>query len=94
MGPLNFLLWALGIVLLALGYLRAREPWRRYRALQEQQANVARYESWRGGNRGRAAGAGPSGADVAMALLRRQAQVGAALAIVGFLLVFAGFAVR
>lgn len=94
MGPLNLALWLGGIALMALGYARAREPWRRYRALRDQQANVARYEAWRGGNRGRVAEPGPTGADVAMALFRRQAQVGAAIAVVGFILVFAGFAVR
>lgn len=94
MGPLNLLLWGLGIVLMALGYARARDPWRRYRALRDQQANVARYEAWRGGTRGRVAERGPTGPDVAMALLLRQAQVGAAIVVVGFILVFAGFAVR
>ena len=34
----------------SIGYARARGPWARYQALKEQDANIARYESWRGGS--------------------------------------------
>jgi hypothetical protein len=88
MGILNVLLLGAGIALIAVGYLRAREPWRRYRALKEQDANVARYEAWRGGLRE----GGTTGASVAMEVLRRQARNGAVIAGIGFVLVFAGFA--
>ncbi|OGO55515.1 MAG: hypothetical protein A2V84_03380 [Chloroflexi bacterium RBG_16_70_13] len=88
MGSLNVVLWIAGVALIGLGYLRAREPWRRYRALKEQDANVARYEAWRGGLRD----SGPTGASVAMDVLRRQARNGAVIAGIGFVLVFAGFA--
>ena len=84
------LLWVAGVVLIAIGYRQARGPWQRYRYLQEQDANVARYQAWRGGLRDRE----PTGASVAMQVLRRQAQMGAALAIAGFALVLAGFAIR
>lgn len=87
MGPLNIALWLGGVVLIAIGYSRARRPWARYQALKAEDANVARYESWRGGVRND----GATGASVAMALLRRQAQVGAAIAIAGVVLVFLGF---
>ena len=90
MGPINIALWAAGVVLIVVGYTRARGPWSRYQALKEQDANVARYESWRGGVRTE----GTTGASVAMDVLRRQAQRGGALAIVGFVLVFLGFLVR
>jgi hypothetical protein len=90
MGPVNLVLWAGGVVLIALGYLRARGPWMRYQALKAQDANVARYEAWRGGLRSDS----NTGASVAMEVLRRQAQIGGAIAIVGFVLVFAGFAIR
>ena len=40
-----------GVVLSRVGYTRARGPWARYQALKAQDANVARYESWRGGVR-------------------------------------------
>ena len=90
MGALNLLLWVAGIILMAVGYLRAKGPYARYQALKEQDANVARYEAWRGGARDRST----TGASVAMQMLRRQAQVGALIAVVGFVLVFAGFALR
>lgn len=88
MGPLNVLLWSVGVLLIALGMQRARGPWSRYQALREQDQNVARYEAWRGGLRDD----GPTGASVAMEILRRQARNGALIAVAGFVLVFAGFA--
>ncbi len=88
MGTVNIVLWIAGVALIGLGYLRAREPWRRYRELKEQDANVARYEAWRGGLRD----SGTTGASVAMDVLRRQARNGAVIAGIGFVLVFAGFA--
>ena len=38
-----------GVFLLALGYARARHPWRRYQALKAQDENASRYRAWRGG---------------------------------------------
>jgi hypothetical protein len=90
MGVINLLLWGGGIALIIIGYRRARGPWSRYQELKAQDENVARYESWRGGSRSD----GKTGASVAMELLRRQAQVGAAIAISGFVLVFLGFLIR
>jgi len=89
-GPLNIVLWLAGVALIAIGYSRARVPWARYRSLKAQDANVARYESWRGGVRSD----GVTGASVAMAVLRRQAQIGAGIAVVGVVLVFLGFLIR
>jgi uncharacterized membrane protein len=88
-GPLNLVLWLTGIALIVVGYTRARGPLARYQALKEQDANVARYEAWRGGARDN----GPTGASVAMQVLRRQATVGVAIALAGFVLVFLGFLV-
>lgn len=90
MGPVNLVLWGLGVALVVIGYTRARGPWARYQALKAQDENVARYESWRGGLRNHET----TGADVAMALLRRQAQLAGAIAIVGAILIFLGFLVR
>lgn len=90
MGPVNLLLWGAGVALVALGYSRARGPWARYQALKAEDANIARYESWRGGLRNHE----QTGASVAMSLFRRQAQVGAAIAIVGVVLIFLGFLLR
>lgn len=89
----NLILWAAGVVLIAVGYVRAREPWQRYQALRAQQANVDRYEAWRGRASATAA-SGPSGADIAIQMYRRQTQIWAGVAILGFVLVFAGFAIR
>ena len=90
MGPLNVVLWLGGVALIAIGYSRARRPWARYQQLKAEDANVARYEAWRGGLRDD----GATGASVAMAVLRRQAQVGGAIVIAGVVLVFLGFLVR
>jgi hypothetical protein len=90
MGILNLLLWGGGIALIAIGYTRARGPMARYNALKEQDANVARYEAWRGGTRSNS----DTGASVAMEVLRRQARIGIGIGIVGFVLVVLGFLIR
>ena len=90
MGTLSVGLWIIGAALLAVGYRRARGPWARYQALKEQDANIARYDAWRGGIRD----TGQTGASVAMEILRRQAQLGAATAVVGAVMIVAGFAAR
>lgn len=90
MGPLNLALWVVGIALMAIGYRRAVGPWRRLQALKDEDQNVARYQSWRGGVRDD----GRTGASVAMELLRRQARNAGLIAIAGFVLVFLGFLIR
>jgi hypothetical protein len=90
MSVLNLALWLAGVVLVVVGYTRAKGPWSRYQALRAQDANVARYEAWRGGVRDESR----TGASVAMAMLRRQAQVAGLIAVVGFVLLFLGFLVR
>jgi hypothetical protein len=87
MSLVNIAFWVLGVALIAAGYQRAKGPWSRYQALKEQDENIARYEAWRGGARDTS----PTGASVAMEVLRRQAQRGGLIAIVGFVLVFLGF---
>ncbi len=90
MGTLSLVLLAVGVVLIGTGYVRARGPWRRYQALKEQDANIARYEAWRGGVRSDS----KTGASVAMEILRRQARIGGVIAIAGFVLVFVAFLLR
>jgi len=90
MGLINIVLWVAGVVLIAVGYTRARGPWARYQALKAQDANVARYEAWRGGTRDD----GKTGASVAMQVLRRQAQIGGLVVIAGVVLLFLGFLIR
>jgi hypothetical protein len=87
---LNVVLWIGGAILVLVGYRRARRPWARYQELKEQDANIARYDAWRGGVRD----SGPTGASVAMEMLRNQARLGALVAAVGVVLIVAGFAIR
>lgn len=77
-----------GVVLLALGYARARNPWRRYQALKAQDENASRYRAWRGGPA--SAADETTGASVAMQILRRQVRTWAAVAAAGAGLVLAG----
>jgi hypothetical protein len=88
---LNIVLWVGGIALLAIGFQRARGPWSRYQALKEEDANAERYAAWRGGVRGASE---TTGASVAMEVLRRQAQIGAAIAVVGVVLIVLGFVIK
>ena len=91
MSSLTIALWVAGLLVIAIGYRRGKGPWTRYQALRAQDANVDRYEAWRGGTRGD--GDERTGASVAMDLLRRQARDGALIALAGFIIVFAGFLV-
>ncbi len=90
MSLLNVALWVTGAVLVAVGYVRARPPWSRYQDLRAQDANVARYEAWRGGARSPSG----TGASVAMQILRRRVLQWAAVAVVGLILIVGGFVVR
>jgi hypothetical protein len=90
MPMVNGALLIAGAILTAIGISRARQPWARYRALKDQDANVARYEAWRGGLRD----SGTTGASVAMAVLRKQARDGALIAGVGIALAIAGLLIR
>jgi len=90
MGIVNAALWVVGVVLIAVGYSRARVPWTRYQALKEEDANAQRYAAWRGGVHDE----GTTGASIAMEILQRQARIWAGVAIVGVVLVFLGFFLR
>jgi hypothetical protein len=91
MGPINLICWGLGVALIAAGYLRARGPWARYQDLKAQEANIARYEGWRGTH---LRDEGPSAAALMAQEMRRRAQLGGLIVIVGCVLVFVGFAVH
>ena len=91
MSIVNIALWVIGVVLVVVGYQRARGPWARYQALKEEDANAERYAAWRGGVRG---AGDTTGASVAMDVLRRQARIGAGIAIAGLVLVFLGFLIK
>jgi hypothetical protein len=82
----GLILAAVGVVLVAIGAVRARNPWARYRTLKAQEDNIARYESWRGGLRE----TGPTGASVAMDMLGSQLRVDAVVAAVGIVAALIG----
>lgn len=90
MAVLALVLIAAGVGLIVVGAIRFRAPYQRYKALQEQDANVARYEQWRGGVRSDS----KTGASVAMEILRRQLQIAGAIVIAGAVLVVIGFILR
>jgi hypothetical protein len=75
-----------GLGMIVYGYIRTRGPYARLRALQAQDANVARYEAWRGGVRDDS----KTGASVAMAILQRQVRVGAGIGLIGIAAIFTG----
>ena len=91
MGAINLVCWFLGIVLIVVGYRRAKGPWARYQELKAQEANLARYEGWRGT---RLRDDGPSAASLMAQELRRKAQISGLVAVAGFVLVFVGFALH
>lgn len=91
MGLVNLVCWGLGVALIAVGYVRAKGPWSRYQELKSQEANIARYEGWRGT---RLRDDGPSGASIMAGELRRRARIGGLILVAGFVLVFVGFAVH
>ena len=85
---LGYGLAVIGVVLTAIGFARARGPWRRYQDLKARDENAARYRAWRGGptsTRGE-----KTGASVAMGLQRREVRTWAAVAAVGIALVVVG----
>jgi len=90
MSLLGLALLIVGVALIVLGTLRARDPYRRYMALREQDANVARYEAWRGGVRNES----KTGSSPAMQVLRRKAQIGGLIVTVGVACIVAGFLVH
>ena len=90
---LNVILWVAGVALLAIGVARVRGPLARHRELKATQANLARYDDWRG-NRLRAEPGQRTGADEMLDMLRRQSLSWGAVAAAGVVFIIAGFAVR
>jgi hypothetical protein len=90
---LNVALWIGGVVLLAGGVMAVRRPLARYRELQATEANLRRYDSWRGGNR-TAVDTGVTGADIMRGHLRSTVIRWGAVIAAGIVLIVAGFVVR
>ena len=78
-----------GIVAIVVGALQMRGPLATVRHLDETEANLARYETWRGKNSGPQAN-GPTGADEMRALMRRRMVLWGLLIGAGVILVIAG----
>lgn len=91
---INVVLWLVGALLIGVAAWRVRAPFARLGELDRLAENAKRYESWRGGGSRTAAGDGTTGADVMRQMLRRQVYLWVAIAIVGVVLVTAGFVVR
>ena len=91
---INVVLWIAGIALLAIAIWRIRAPFARMNELDRLADNARKYDSWRGGSRRTAADGERTGADEMRDLMRRQVYIWAAAAVVGVVLIFAGFAIR
>ena len=86
----GLVLIVLGIAATAVGYARFRTPWAKYQGLKAQEANISRYESWRGGLRD----SGETGASVALSMFRGQARNAAIVMGAGVAIVILGLLVR
>lgn len=93
MGPLAVLLLIVGVAAAALGLWRAWGAWQRWRALAAHEANLRRYDSWRG-SRTSPEAPGPSSADLMQAELRGQVLRWGGLALVGVVLIVLAFGAR
>ena len=80
---------AAAIAALVLGALQIRAPFGTIRRLDETEANLARYENWRGKQTGPHAD-GPTGANEMRAQMRQRAIVWGVVIIVGVTLVVVG----
>lgn len=90
---LNLALWVGGLVLLVVGVTAIRRPLARYRELEATDANLRRYDSWRGGNR-TAVDPGVTGADVMRVQMRSAIIRWGVVIAAGIVLLVAGFVVR
>jgi hypothetical protein len=86
-------LMVVGVAAIVLGALRIRGPLATIRRLDETDANLQRYETWRGRSTSVEAD-GPTGADEMRALMRRRAILWGALIGAGAVLIVLGLAVR
>lgn len=82
-----------GIAAIAVGALRIRGPLDTIRRLDQTEANLARYETWRGKRTGVEA-EGPTGADTMRALMRQRAFLWGGLIGAGAVAIVAGLLVR
>jgi hypothetical protein len=89
MDMIGLLLIAGGIVAIVVAALQMRGPLATVRRLDEAQANIDRYETWRGKQTGPQAD-GPTGADVMRAHMRQRLMLWGVVAGAGVVSVFVG----
>lgn len=92
MDPISLLLIAGGVVAIVVGALQARGPLATIRHLDATQANLDRYDSWRGKNTGVQAD-GPTGADIMRAQMRQRLMLWGAVIAAGVVAVVVGLLV-
>ena len=78
-----------GIAAIAVGVLQVRGPLATIRHLDQTQANLERYDSWRGKNTGVQAD-GPTGADIMRAQMRQRVLLWGGLIAVGIVSIVLG----
>jgi hypothetical protein len=88
----NLVLWVVGAALIGFGAWQVRPPLARYRALQATEANLRRYDDWRGSRL--VNDSERTGADEMRDYLRGRVRLWGAVIVVGVVLVIAGFLVR
>jgi hypothetical protein len=93
MTAVSLALVALGMAAIVIGAIRVRGPMATYRRLQDTEANLARYDAWRGAGH-RVDDTGPTGADVMKERMRRAAMLWGGMIAVGVVLVLAGLLIR
>lgn len=82
-----------GIVAIAIGALRIRGPLATIRRLDQTEANLVRYETWRGKRTGVEAD-GPTGADEMRAFMRQRVMLWGGLIGAGVVLIVVGLLIR
>jgi hypothetical protein len=89
MGLAALAIIAAGMVAVMLGLLRIRVPLATIRRLDQTEANLERYDAWRG-KRTEIEADGPTGADEMKAYMRQRAIIWGALIVAGIVLVVVG----
>jgi hypothetical protein len=92
MDAISLVLIVGGVVAVVAGALQARGPLATIRHLDATQANLERYDSWRGKNSGVQAD-GPTGADIMRAQMRQRLLLWAAVIVAGVVAVVVGLLV-